>query len=224
MSILFLNPRPRFRVKEHFDSVVPPQSPSATHKNQDLHTYMVLILDVGTTGCQYSKESGAKQALHPAHLLRLSGNPAALSGLKLRARSEAVTSRLFQRRGSAPLARHAPFPRLGTQGRAALPQGSQSRSREMGFPSRLQRLRHYSPTSGTPACRSHPPVGPQSSTRSRSTPSHSRTQTTGRRVSFPTGLLLARPFYVAFPPHTSIYAHPSEPRGKKPAGRTDARS
>lgn len=161
------------------------------------------------------QKSRAKPPLHPTLLLCLSGNPAAPSRLKLRARIEAVTSRLFLRRGSAPLAGHAPMPTAGHPRASHLPRGSQSRSREVGFPNRLQRLRHSSPTSGTPACGAHPPAVPRSSTRSRSTPSHSRTQMTGRRVSFLLGWLLARPFYVAFPPHTSIYAHPSEPQGKK---------
>lgn len=46
MFVLFLNPRPQFRVKEHSDSVLPPLSPSAKHKNQNLHTYVALILDL----------------------------------------------------------------------------------------------------------------------------------------------------------------------------------
>lgn len=42
MFVLFLNPRPQFRVKEHSDAVLPPLSPSAEHKNQNLHTYAAL--------------------------------------------------------------------------------------------------------------------------------------------------------------------------------------
>lgn len=65
MFVLFLNPRPQFRVKEHSDSVLPPLSPSAKHKNQNLHTYVTLILDLGGTGCQYSRESRADRPSHP---------------------------------------------------------------------------------------------------------------------------------------------------------------
>lgn len=53
---------------------------------------MVPILDLGVSGCQYSKESWAKQPFHPAFLLCFSENLAALSRLKLHAGSEAGTA------------------------------------------------------------------------------------------------------------------------------------
>lgn len=118
MFVLFLNPRPQFRVKEHSDSVLPPLSPSAKHKKQNLHTYVALTLHLGLTGCQYAQESGADHPTQPftGQRLCLSENPAALSRLELCPGGTSGTTRPVPRGGSAPLDRPALFPRLGAQG------------------------------------------------------------------------------------------------------------
>lgn len=117
MFLLFLNTRPRFRVKEHSGSGAPPLSPPVIHMNQDLHSYLVLILHLGFIGCQYSKEAWAKQPFHPDLLGCLSENPAAPSRLKLRAGSEAVSPKPpFPEGRQRPLDRGCSIPTLGTQG------------------------------------------------------------------------------------------------------------
>lgn len=229
--VLFLNPRPQFRVKEHSDSVVPPLSSSAKHKNQDLHTYMALIPDLGVTGCQYSKESLANQPFHPSPSSEwrrcLSENLGALSRLELRARSEAVQA-AFSRGKAAP-----PFP----EGRQR-PLGREHSSPPVGHPgvsnSSPRELESWMRRKFPTGCSTPVPlpdtcvprtstVVTQSTICARSPPGHPRTHTAGRRVSFLNGLWLSRQFYVFFPPrYNHLCPSLSAPGTEKPARRTDA--
>ena len=216
MFVLFLNPRPQFRVKEHSDSVLPPLPPSAKHKNQNLHTYMALILDLGGTGCQYSRESRADRPSHPALLWA-----AAVPFGEHCAQGAKQAQPAFFRGEAAPPWR-GPLHSQGwaPRGEQLFPKGAGVVDAK-GFPNRLRRTRHSSPTPRTPVCRAHPPAAPRSATRARSPPSYPGTQTAGRRIFSLTVFLLVRPFYVSFPPHYK-HLHPSlSARGQKTSRTRD---
>ena len=221
--VLFLNPRPQFRVKEHSDSVLPPLSPSAKHKNQNLHTYVVLILDLVGYKLPLLQRIASWPTTIPSPSLGREGDlseiSAALSRLEQRERSR-HNPPLPERR-QRPLGWHAPFPRLGTQGWASFPRGSRSRGREgvSQYAAVLQARQAHS--RDTCVCRAHPPAAPQSATRARSPPSHPGTQTAGWRVSSFTVLLLARPFYVSFPPRDKGLRPSLSARGQKSSRTRD---
>lgn len=213
MFVLFLNPRPQFRVKEHSDSVLPPLSPSAKHKKQNLHTYVALTLHLGLTGCQYAQESGADHPTQPftGQRLCLSENPAALSRLQHCVQGAHQAQPALSRGEAAPpwtgpLYSHGWAPR----GRQLFSQGAGVVDAK-GFPNGLRRARHSRPTPGTPVCRA-PTLGAPSATGARSPPDHPRTQATRRQISFLIEPLLARPFYASSPPH---YKHPHRSPGAR---------
>lgn len=213
MFVLFLNPRLRFRVKEHWDSVAPPLAPSAKHMNQDLHTFMVLSLDLGVTGGQYAKESWAKQHFHPALLRRLSENPAALRRLKLRAGSEAATSCLLLRGRSAPLKGRLHSHGWAPRGEQLLPEGA-GVTGAMGFPTGCGASGTTVPLPGH-LCAAH--IHPCPGHHSRSVTSRPFQNAKGWATGlFPLGIVAGSPILRILPASfTRIYARPSAPQGKK---------
>lgn len=102
--VLFLNLRPQFRVKEHSGSILPPLSPSAKHKNQNLHTYTALLCLGMTVNAPRNIANQSLQRREP-------GSPDQ-AGAASRARAElkAVATLLFPGMGSAPSVRSIPKP------------------------------------------------------------------------------------------------------------------
>lgn len=79
--------------------------------------YMALILDLGVSDCQYSKEFLASQPFHSTLLWVAPvsfGEPGSPEQAGAAYREQAITSCLSPRGVSAPLARCTPFTRLGT--------------------------------------------------------------------------------------------------------------
>lgn len=223
MFVLFLNPRPQFRVKEHSDSVLPPLSPSAKHKNQNLHTYVTLILDLGGTGCQYSRESRADRPSHPPLLWAAAvpfGEPGGPEQAGAAPRERRRHNPPFSEGRQRPLGGAHSIPKAGHPGVSnSSPRERESWTRR-GFPAGCG-------APGTPVllpghlCAAHTRRGaPERHSRSVSSQPPG-TQTTGRRIFSLTVLLLVRPFYVSFPLHYK-HLHPSlSARGQKTSRTRD---
>lgn len=103
MLVLFLNLRPQFRVKEHSGSILPPLSPSAKHKNQNLHTYTALLCLGMTVNAPKNIANQSLQRREPGSQDQAGAAcRAAQAGLK------AVATLLFPGMGSAPSVRSIP--------------------------------------------------------------------------------------------------------------------
>lgn len=213
MFLLFLNTRPRFRVKEHSGSgALYPLL--VTHMNQDLPSRTALILDVGFPGCQDSKESWAKQPFHPDLPSRVPfAKPGGPEQTEAARRERAVPSRLFPRGGSAPWAGDAPFPRWAPKGEQLFPQGAGAGG--------ARRFPHV-PLPGH-LCAAHTHRGAGSSTRAPPPPTLPGRKGLGAgSLSQPASRGLARLPSPSRLPHRHLRRSLGAPGKEKPAGRPGA--